>query len=280
MSSLALRALGAGALAAALATPAAAQRMRSVTSARQLTGENRAQVRVEYGAGRLKVAPTASDLLYRMNVSYDEDHFRPVTTYDRASGRLTLGVEGRGHGDAHGGNGSHADIELTPRIPLDLSLQFGAGNADVELGGLALENVHLETGASDTRISFTAPNRVAARQVKIEAGASDLRVSGLGNTRAERFDFEGGVGSTTLDFGGQWSQNATAHIEMGIGSVRLRLPRGLGVRMTKSSFLSSFHPAGMVKRGGAWYSQGYDQARYKLDVAIDAAIGSVDVEWM
>jgi hypothetical protein len=258
-----------------------AQRMRSTTSARQLQGETRANVQLTYGAGRLRVSPARGDLLYRMELRYDDEQFRPVTEYDRAGGKLKLGVESREHrGRHHGSNDQHATIELTPRLPLELSLAFGAGEADVELGGLALQDVHLQTGASRTNISFASPNRVAARRVKVDAGAAEVRVSGLGNTRSPRFEFSGGMGETTLEFGGAWTRSATAEINMGVGSVRLRLPRSLGVRIVRDSFLSSFDAGGMVKRGNAWYSRNYDQAQYKLDVSIHAAVGSVEVDWI
>lgn len=268
-------------LAACHSHSADAQRMRSTTSARQLQDERRVSVQVEYGAGRLRVAPARGDLLYRMELRYDDEQFRPVTEYDRAGGRLKLGVESREHRGRHrGGNDQHATIELTPRVPLGLSLAFGAGEAEVELGGLALEEVELQTGASHTVVSFTEPNRVAARQVKIEAGAAEVRVSGLGNTRAPRFEFSGGMGETTLDFGGAWTRSAQAEINMGVGSVRLRLPRALGVRVTRDSFLSSFDDGGLVKRGNAWYSRNYGQAQYRLDISIHAAVGSVEVDWI
>ena len=258
-----------------------AQRMRSTTSARQLQGETRANVELKYGAGRLRVSPTRGDLLYRMELRYDDAQFRPVTAYDRAAGTLKLGVESReNRGRHHGRHEQHATIELTPRVPLELSLAFGAGEADVELGGLALQDVHLQTGASRTNVSFSAPNRVAARRVKVEAGAAEVRVSGLGNTRAPRFEFSGGMGETTLDFGGAWTRSATAQIDMGVGSVRLRIPRTLGVRIVRDSFLSSFDAGGMVKRGNAWYSRNYEQARYRLDISIHAAVGSVEVDWI
>jgi Cell wall-active antibiotics response 4TMS YvqF/N-terminal domain of toast_rack, DUF2154 len=258
-----------------------AQRMRSTTSARQLQGETRANVELEYGAGRLRVSPTRGDLLYRMELRYDDAQFRPVTDYDRAAGTLKLGVESREHrGRHHRHDDQHATIELTPRVPLELRLAFGAGEADVELGGLALQDVHLQTGASRTNVSFGAPNRVAARRVKVEAGAAEVRVSGLGNTRSPRFEFSGGMGETTLDFGGAWTRSATAQIDMGVGSVRLRIPRTLGVRIVRDSFLSSFDAGGMVKRGNAWYSRNYEQARYKLDISIHAAVGSIEVDWI
>ncbi|HEX8907138.1 MAG TPA: hypothetical protein VF771_19965, partial [Longimicrobiaceae bacterium] len=252
-------------------------RMRETTSARQLAGEKELAVRVQYGAGRLQVQPATGDLLYRMDLRYDEEAFRPVAEYDRDAGRLKLGVEGREHGGSgrHGAEGEHASIALAPSVPLDLTLQFGAGEATVELGGMSLRELTLETGASSTAVSFSRPNRIEAERVEVRAGAAELRVTGLGNTRARRFEFQGGMGQATLDFGGGWNHNASAHVQMGVGSVRLRLPRSLGVRITRSAFLSSFDPSEMVKRGNAWYSRGYEAAQYRLDIEVDAAVGSV-----
>lgn len=267
-----------------VAAPAHAQHMRSLTSARQVAGdERRLAVVVEYGAGELRVEPARGDLLYRMELRYDEEQVRPVMEYDRAAGRLKLGVESRDHGRGGGhrvNRGDHATVALSPRVPLALDLKFGAGTANVELGGLALERVEIATGASESHVSFGSPNLAAAGLVRVEAGAAEVHVTGIGNARARRFEFQGGLGDATLDFGGAWDHSGTASVQMGMGSVTLRLPRSLGVRVTKSSFLTSFDHGGMVKRGDAWFSRNYDQARYKLDIALDAALGSIDIVWM
>lgn len=276
------RALAPLVLAAALlgaAAPAQGQTWRNVTSARQSQGERSLNVAVEYGGGDLRVRPAASGLLYRMQMRYDERQMRPVTSYDRSTGRLQLGVESvrRNQRAQRGGN---ANVELAPGIPTDLSLEFGAGEADLELGGLSLRSVDLSTGASETEVRFGAPNRVQAGTVRVASGASRLRMRGLGNARAERFVLDGGVGEAMLEFDGAWARNASLNVEMGLGSLTLRFPRSLGVRIEREGFLTRFSPAGMVRRDGAWYSRNWESARYKLTVKIDAALGSIDVQWM
>lgn len=275
----ALALTGAAALLCA-AAPAAAQEWRTVTSARQVQGEQALRVEVTYGAGDLRVRPAEGGLLYRLQVRFDERQFRPVTEYDRASGRLRLGVEGLRR-NQRVRNGGSATVELSPRVPTDLKLEFGAGEADLELGGLSLRGVDLSTGASETRVRWSGPNRVQARMVKIAAGASSIRVRGLGNARAERLRFEGGVGEATLEFDGAWERNASLDVEMGVGSMTLRFPRDLGVRIDReSSFLSSFSAGGMVRRGNAWYSPNWDGARHRLTVRMNAALGSTTVQWI
>lgn len=270
-------------LAAALllgaAAPARGQEWRTLTSARQVQGERALRVDLTYGAGELRVQPAAGPLLYRLQMRYDERQFRPVTAYDRGAGRLRLGVEGirRNQRVQRGGS---ATVELAPSVPMELKLEFGAGQANLELGGLSLRSVDLSTGASETQVRWSAPNRVPAGTVKIASGASSTRVRGLGNARAERLRFEGGVGEATLEFDGAWGRSASLEVDMGVGSLTLRFPRSLGVRIEKDSFLASFSPAGMVRRGDAWYTRNWDGARDKLTVRISAALGSIDVQWI
>lgn len=264
-----------------VAQAAPAQTWRTVNAARQQQGGEQAlNVNVEYGAGTLRLVPAEQPFLYQVETRYDADRFTPVTDYDAASGRLKVGVEGRGK-VRNVKDGGRLALALAPDVPLALDLRFGAGEAELNLGNLSLRSVDVSTGASETRIRFDQPNRRAADHVRLESGAASLRATGLGNARAARYSFEGGVGETMLDFSGEWTRSATASVQMGIGSLALRFPRTLGVRITrKSSFLTSFDAPGFTKRGNAYYSSNWDSAPHKLSMDIDAALGSINVEWM
>lgn len=265
----------------AWAFPAGAQTWRTATSSRQLQGERAMDVALEYGAGRLTLGPASTDLLYRYEMRYEEEKMRPVTEYDRAAGTLRLGMEGRdSRGVRNPREGGRANVSLSPSVAIDLDLEFGAGEAELQLGGLSLRDVQISTGASETRVAWDRPNRIAADAVRFEAGAASLEVTGLGNARTRRVSLNGGVGSAVLDFSGAWASDAEVQVDMGLGSVTLRIPRALGVKVTKSSFLASFDAAGMTKRGDAWYSANYASADRKLDVSIEAALGSIEVVWI
>ncbi|HEX2190305.1 MAG TPA: toast rack family protein [Longimicrobiaceae bacterium] len=261
-----------------------AQSWRTVSSSRQAWDEKALQVEVEYGAGRLRVSPADRPLLYQFQMRFDDSQVTPVTEYDRASGRLRLGMESRdrrrGIQVKNVSDEARADLHLTRDVPLDLELEFGAGESDIDLGGLSLQRLRLATGASDTRVSFRSPNRIRAETVKMEAGAASFEATGLGNARAARYEFDGGVGEATLDFTGAWDRNASAKVSLGIGALKLRFPRDLGVRIVKDSFLTSFDAPGMVKRGGAYYSRNWESASNRLTVELDAAFGSISVVWI
>jgi hypothetical protein len=265
------------------ATSAEAQQWRSVSSSRQLAGEAKLDVQVRYAAGHLDVGAGSATRLYEMELRYDEDRFRPLTEYQRDSGVLRLGVQSRDEGGTRinrVSDESRARLRLNPRVPTRLRLEFAAGEAKVELGGLALQDVHLSTGASQTRVSVDTPNLARAERVKIEAGAADLQVTGLGNARAERIEVSGGVGNTVLDFGGRWQHDARVSVDMGVGAITLRVPRSLGVRVEMSSFLTRFERSGMERRGGAHYSSNWESAAHRLSFNVSAAMGAVNLVWI
>lgn len=257
--------------------PANGQDWRTTSYARQLSGEERLVVDVEYGAGELRIAPASAGTLYRTNLRYDANTFTPRFAYD--SGRLRFGMEGnsvRGRNLEKG----RLDLRLSPDVPLDIDLAFGAADATIDLSGLRLRRAELQTGASRTMLSITTPNPITCELFEIEVGAARFEARGLGNLHARRFSLEGGVGEVILDFTGSWAQDLEASIEMGLGSLTLRFPEGLGVRITKDGLLASFDGQRLTKRGDVYYSENWDRSTYKLSLDLNAALGSIRVEWV
>lgn len=271
-------------LAAAVAIPLVAlegdaQSWRTMTSSRQVQDQEPMDVSVRYGAGTLEIAPAESPFLYRAEFRYDGESFEPVVEFDQEDRRLRFGIEGRGRPRSTE-SGSAAKLHLTREVPMDLDLEFGAGKAEIDLTGMALERLELSTGASQTSVNFGAPNPVQASEITIEAGAAELTVTGLGNTRAERITFRGGLGETVLDFGGEWTRSVQAKVEMGIGSLTLSIPREVGVRLARRSFLASFDSAGLERRNDGYYSTTWNDATTRLDMDVSAAIGSIEIVWI
>ncbi|HVJ99873.1 MAG TPA: LiaF domain-containing protein [Gemmatimonadales bacterium] len=266
------------------ATSASAQSMRSFSTFRQLHGETRLQVGLDYRAGGLRITPGRASELYRMDASYDEDRYAPTSTYDAARGIVTLGLQPAGAGGLRVVSTRQlrqdATVAFAPSVDLDLALALGAVQADIELGGLNLTALTMEAGASQAVVRFSEPNLSRCRAAEITAGAAELTVLGLGNSRCDRFSLEGGMGKITLDFAGAWTSSTAAEIKMAMGELTLRLPRNVGVRLTLDRFLASFDPAGLVRTGKAFESPGYDRAERTLDINLTTAVGGVKVEWV
>jgi hypothetical protein len=266
------------------AVPMQAQTMRPFSTFRQLHGETRLNLRLEYAAGSLHVGSGRPNELYRMDLSYDEDRFVPISDYDAAHGTAVLGLKSSGTSGVRVSSRNQlqqvASVALSPRADLSLDLNLGAADAQVELGGLRVSNLELRTGASRASVSFSRPNATRCRRASFSAGAAEVSVIGLGNSRCDEIEFEGGVGSITLDFAGAWSSSSNAKVTMAMGGLTLRLPRSVGVRLHMDRFLSSFEPAGLVRRGDAFLSENYDRATRRLNLEITTAVGGVGVEWL
>jgi len=255
----------------------AQQDWRSITQSRQVGTEELLHVAVQYGAGRLILGRGSDGLLYKATLGYDGQAFKPELTYSPGSLRVGLDdVRVRGRNVRLG----ELRLDLGPTVPIDLRLEFGAARADVDLTGLRIRRLRLATGASETRLHVGAPNAEVCESVDLHVGAAKFDAIGLGNLNARRLDFNGGVGDVTLDFTGEWASDMAATVRMGLGSLTLRVPRGLGLRVEKGGLLVGFDSQGLIKRGDVFYSENWESADRKLTLDIEAAFGAIRVQWV
>ncbi|MGD8277387.1 MAG: hypothetical protein PVH00_05145 [Gemmatimonadota bacterium] len=265
------------AVALALPTGSAAQDWRTITSMRQVGRENGLTVDLEYGAGQLDLVAGREGVLYRSSLRYDAEVIQPHMSY--RSGTLRLGLEDirvRGRNMKSG----QLRLELGPGVPLDLDLQFGAARANIDLTGLSVRSLKVATGASETDLRIEQPNPEICEEMDLDVGAASFRAYGIGNLSPRRVEFSGGVGEVTLDFTGSARADMDVGIEMGLGKLTLRVPRGSGVRVHKSGLLVGFDSQELIKRGDMYYSQDWESARRRITFEVQAALGSVRVVWV
>lgn len=300
------RTLAAAASAALLvvAAPAAvgAQEMTEVRTARRATGQvERMRVDVEYAAGRITVGRADPGYLYQTYLRYDASRFEPSRQWSRqgGSGRLSVGMEGAGDlrflrwGEGGGVDfdldglrgldeldetSGALELRLSRSVPTELAMSVGAAESTLRLGGMPITSLSLETGASETVLSFERPNPRRMERLSIEAGAASLRARGLGNARFRRLTLEGGVGDLRLDFTGEWVRDARATVDVGLGSLRIVVPEELGVRIRRESFLASFDvPSGFRTTDSGFRSENWSSAEHRLTLDLSATFGSVRV---
>lgn len=263
-------------LLAAAAAQTEGQEWKTVTQNRQVDGEKSLRVNVEYAAGELTLGAGERGTLYRANMRYDASAFSSSMRY--TPGTLRVGLDGSVKG-RNLKSGSLA-LHLSPDVPVDLNLEFGAAEAKLDLGGLSISSASIATGASWTSLTVSRPNRIQCERLTIKVGAAQLNATGLGNLNTRRLSLEGGVGEMTLDFTGAWKNDMDARVEMGLGALTLRVPKSVGLSVHKDGLLASFDSQGLVKRGNTYYSENWDSAGHKLTVDLNAALGSIRVIWV
>ena len=260
-----------------------AQSWKTVTSSRQVTDEDYLRVHVSYGAGVLKLRRSETGLLYRTLFRFDEESAVPSTEY--LHGTLSVDLSRRERRSLNFGNRSSEaslDLELSTEVPLDLEVDFGAGRAELDLTGLPLRELEVNTGASASVLYIDEANPEQMESASITVGAADLRVRGLGNLNAEEVEVKAGLGSVVLELDGEWPRDGFLYIEMGLGALEIRVPESLGVRVRhrSKSILSSIDAEGLVKNGNVYSSVNWDSAERHVEIDISAALGSIDLVWI
>lgn len=273
---------------AAITVPAAAQDWQTVTTSRQLHGEEEFTASVKFLSGTLRVFPADNRTLYKARMRYDAEQFQPINRFNTGSSSLAVGLDAndyKGDLDLDEHSPQFLDLELPLAIPTDLRLEFGVVRADIELGGIAISKVFVRTGASETSMRFSTPNNTDCSRIDVKAVGARIDLEGLGNSRCQRVEVIGGAGDITLDFTGRWLEGAHMQVaaKIGLGQLTLVIPRDLGVRVDLNRFLVSFDKAGFIQRGSdrsRWYSPNFGDASAQVEISIDAAIGDVDVVWV
>ena len=270
----------ASAAASAIAPTASAQSWRTLDVARQITDSAPASVQVVYGTGRIGVRATSNPLLYHMQLRYDATRAQPRHTFDVASRKLQVGVQksemrfsGRNDTDA-----GHLQLELSRSTPLDLNLDLGAVESDLDLTGLRISRLRFESGASDARLRFDSLNATRMSVLDISLGAASFRGDRLANANAREIRVDARVGNVELDLGGQWTQDIELQVEVTLGIVTIHVPPDVGVRVALEKTLASFDHEGLIERDGGWVSKNWDSAPHKVRVTAETVFGKLAID--
>lgn len=258
-----------------------AQTWRTLDVSRQLRDSTEHRVRVRYGDGKFSLKPTAEPVLYTMQLRYDEDRSHPLYSYDAENRSATLGVEGtsqRWTQRLSERNAGEMKLGLSPAVPMELDLELGATEARVDVGGLSISNLRIETGVADAVLDFSAPNRVQMRRLDVKLGATGFVVTHLANANVSTIKVTGGVGSVDLDFGGALKQDVSVGANVAFGKLTVHLPSDIGVRVHVNRVLGSFDREGFTKRGNAYYSDNWDTAKFRMRLQAETVFGAIGIE--
>jgi hypothetical protein len=265
-----MRTLARALLVALVAAPAAAgaQQWRTIETARQLGSVQPLTVYLKYAAGKLDVSPVEGALLYQMRIRYDEQMMDAVHTYDAAGQRLTLGLSSADVGwkalkNSKNHEGSMS-VGLSPAVPMDLEVALGGAEAKLELGGLRIHSLRMESGLAGTTINFETPNPITMEEMKIDLGLGAVRLENLGNANVAAISIDGGLGGVSLDFGEGLLRDVKITSHVALGSLRIDVPEDVGVMVQGTD--SFDREIAFTRAENAWYSMNWKQASRRITI--------------
>jgi len=199
-----------------------------------LQGAARAEVGLHMNAGELRVRGTDQEALLEASFEYSRDRDRPVVDYRRFGDKGTLQVRrSRRNSIPFGRVRNRWDINLSKAVPIDLDIDLGAGQSDIDLRGLKLQRVEIDMGVGEMTLDLQGPHQESFN-VKIDGGVGSGKIT-LPSEVGVRVKVDGGIGSVDTrgltKLGGSYvnaayGKSATVieiDINAGIGSLDLRV---------------------------------------------------------
>ena len=148
------------------------------------------------------------------------------------------------------------DLKLGTGRPFDLSIESGASDNAIGLGGVRLSGLVLRQGAGKLSCRFAAPNPVEMARLEVEAGAVALELGGLGNANFAEMKLEGGAASYQLDFSGALRRNGRVRITTGVSAMTLRVPSTSAAKIFPEAVLGRLDVGdGFTKKEGAFWTE-------------------------
>lgn len=205
-----------------------------VNESAPLNGATRARISLKHGAGKLNVhAGNDASLLFAGTFAGGVDK-KISRNGDTASLELKTPSDVWTGMNFLGGRGLEWDVALHPIIPLEIKYEGGAAETKMELSGIQLTALEINTGASATDVVLPLPQ--GTMRVVVHSGAASVKLR-LPQNVAATIRGTMGLGSMDIDLarfpnrglGMYQSDNyatATDRIEMtvegGVGSVQIR----------------------------------------------------------
>jgi hypothetical protein len=245
----------------------------------ELDGAERAHVDLQFGGGTLDVLPGGTALL-DAEFTYNLDGLEPQVDYDVLDARGELSL--RQDPDSAKWQPSTEirnewRLRFTDQVPLELAFTVGASRGTLDLGGLRLSDLQLDSGAADLTVRFGAANPQPMSSIVVRSGAARLDLLELGNANVANLRFDGGLGTYTFDFRGEWSRSMTAHIVAGASQVTLRVPRDVGVQVCPGD-LRRGNFGGLRQSGSCYVNEQYQEAEIRLEIELELGLGELRID--
>jgi hypothetical protein len=225
----------------------------TVTVAREDADTVRAYIRM--GAGELKI-DNGADGLMEADFTYNVPDWRPEVEYEvsNGEGRLTVRQPNTDDITLDSNIRYEWDLRFAENVPLDLRVECGAGEHDIDLAGLDVTELDVKLGAGDVEIDL-----------------SD-------NESLSRLEFDIGAGSANINLDGPWADDVDVDIQGGVGQTKLRLPSDVGVRVDVTRGIGDIDVSGLYRQGNAYVNDAYDESDVTMEVNIQAGIGRIELE--
>jgi hypothetical protein len=148
------------------------------------------------------------------------------------------------------------DLMLGKSQHYALTIEAGASDSFIDLGGLPLKVLTISHGASHYMLDFSAPNPQPLSLMQIGAGAGSIDARNLVNANFSELRVGGGAAAYRLNFDGSLRQNALVKIATGVSTVEISVPGSTSAKISHEAMMASIDIGdGFMKKEGAFWTE-------------------------
>jgi len=229
-------------------------------------------VSISMGAGNLQISSGASGLI-EGSIKYNVAEWKPTVSHQ--SGAVSI-AQGTNFSNQLPPQNVVNDWQLKlGQAPIDLTINAGAYDSTLSLGGIPLTGLTINDGASNANISFATPNPTRMQRLAYKTGASTISLTGLGNANFADMSFEGGAGSYTLDFSGKLQQPSNVHISSGVSNFKIIVPATTACKLVMTGAMNSVSTQGAWTVSDKTYS--LPGPGPELTITVELGVGSLEL---
>jgi hypothetical protein len=215
-------------------------------------------LRIDLGACRFEARPREAELWVAGTCHHPTGNRAPII---RQEGRVVTITEGKPYLEripAVFGGVPRYELEIGTdnERPFSLTIDTGASEFDLDLGGVPLKALTVRQGPGRFNLDFSAPNPQPMSLLKITSGAAGMELENLANANFAWMRLSAGAASYELDFGGRLSQDAEVVIEAGLSGVEIAVPGTTAAKIVAETTVGSVDVGdGFTKREGAFLTE-------------------------
>ncbi|GJM28729.1 MAG: hypothetical protein DHS20C17_13640 [Cyclobacteriaceae bacterium] len=185
-------------------------------------------------------------------------------------------------GDTESNRQNQWHVYLSKKKPVQLNLNYGMGNAFVDLSGLAVEKLNITTGSADVNIGYISgqynQQEMDTFCIKVDLGTLEARQVALSNAKTIIADV--GFGSLHLDFTNKSLVSSNVNATVGAGNLVVNANESINpmiIYIQNSPLCRVKIPQSFTEiRENVFVSSQYDQdAENLITFNIDVTMGNI-----
>lgn len=173
-------------------------------------------------------------------------------------------------------------VFLTEDVPYNINLNYGVGEAYIDLSTLKISHFNVKTGSADVNIGYLTdmPNPIVMDTFNVKVDLGNVVVRKLYMAKAENIDAEVGFGTMTLDLSEPPTVPSQVKASVGAGTLEIQIPKSdcSVIIRVKDSMLCDVKLTKSFREisDNVFVNETYDEnATNKLSFDVDVSLGTI-----